>query len=516
MPRRPAAPRAHWHIPSSNKSHSRNPLQPHHKRSISVRHRRKIIFAELHVMQPPIRPRLLHQLVMCANLRNLPMLNHSNPSSPPHRRKSMRNHKNRPPLHQVRQRRLHKLFALHVQRRGGLIQNQNRGILQNCPCNCQPLPLASAQPRALLANLCVVPLRHIQNKIMRQRHPRRLFHLAHRDIRLSIGNVVPHSVVEQHRLLRHLSDLLSQGSDRHIPQVMPIQQNPSRIYVEEPRNQIHQRRLPSPTRPDERNHLTRLHRQIDAMQPLFDLAITLIRKAHIFKANAFAESIQHISPFLLLHIIHRIHKLEDLFTRPQRLLKTVVKQSKLAHRVIQRKHRKQECDKVALRHVVANNLSPPNLQQHRNRNRPNRIHQRRADRRYAHRLQIRAKNPPRRPPKAVHLPQFHPERLHDPISRNRLVKYVLNLGQLVLPLPRRLSNPPSNPSRRRDHNRHKQQQNPRHPAAQRNHRGNHKDQREDLLQKFTQHARHRSLHTLNVIDQRRQQSPRRMLLKKPD
>ncbi len=114
----------------------------------------------------------------------------------------------------------------------------------------------------------------------------------------------------------------------------------------------------------------------------------------------------------------------------------------------------------------------------------------------------------------AHLPEFHAKRLHNPVPCDRLVHDVLNLGQLVLPCPRRRPHPPPNPSGRAKDDRDKQQQNPRHFAAYQNHYADHEDQREQLLQKVAHHRRHRHLHSLNVVDQRRKQRSRRMLLKK--
>ena len=86
--------------------------------------------------------------------------------------------------------------------------------------------------------------------------------------------------------------------------------------------------------------------------------------------------------------------------------------------------------------------------------------------------------------KPRHLPQLHAERLHDAVARDRLVHDVLNLRQLVLPLARRLAHPAPDASRGADNHRHKQQQHPRHPAAHHDHRADHEQQREELLQKI--------------------------------
>ena len=45
-------------------------------------------------------------------------------------RQPMRDHQHRAALHQVGQRGLHQRFALGIERRGGLVENQNRRVLR--------------------------------------------------------------------------------------------------------------------------------------------------------------------------------------------------------------------------------------------------------------------------------------------------------------------------------------------------------------------------------------------------
>ena len=64
------------------------------------------------------------------------------------------------------------------------------------------------------------------------------------------------------------------------------------------------------------------------MQNLFRLAVARPHNAKptCSKRICFLEALQHKRPFLLAHVILRIHKLEDLLACPQRLLKAVVEQ----------------------------------------------------------------------------------------------------------------------------------------------------------------------------------------------
>ena len=56
------------------------------------------------------------------------------------------------------------------------------------------------------------------------------------------------------------------------------------------------------------------------------LSVALIGEAYVLKPNFFVEALQHKCALLLLHVVGRIHELEDFFARAKRLLKAVVEQ----------------------------------------------------------------------------------------------------------------------------------------------------------------------------------------------
>ena len=64
----------------------------------------------------------------------------------------MRDDERRAVPHQVRQRLLHQPLGFGVERRGRLVEDQDRRVLQERPRDRQPLPLAARQPLAALAD----------------------------------------------------------------------------------------------------------------------------------------------------------------------------------------------------------------------------------------------------------------------------------------------------------------------------------------------------------------------------
>ena len=90
-----------------------------------------------------------------------------------------------------------------IQRRGGLIENQHRGIFQQRPRDRQPLPLPGRERAAALAQHCVVTLGQSFDKFLGPGcfcgtlHPREVRR------RIGISDVFANAQGKQQRLLRN-------------------------------------------------------------------------------------------------------------------------------------------------------------------------------------------------------------------------------------------------------------------------------------------------------------------------
>src|SRR6185312_13161972 len=249
---------------------------------------------------------------------------------------------------------------------------------------------------------------------------------------------------EKDRLLRHLADQPSQRRDAHLAHIVPIHSDPAAAHIEEPRNQVHQRRLARPARANDRQHFAALYLQIDAMQHWLRLAVDLIGKIHVLKPDRLFEVLDEEWPLLLHHIILRLHKAEDVFARAQRLLEAVVVQRKLADGVVQAENRDDESNELFQRQSVVSNLLTPEVEKKCNGHGTECVHERRTDRLHAHRSKVCTEQPSRRVAEALRLPQLHTERFYDTVASDGLVQNVLDLGQLFLPCARRRPHAPSN------------------------------------------------------------------------
>ena len=124
---------------------------------------------------------------------------------------------------------------------------------------------------------------------MRQRRLGRPLHVLLRNVRLAVGDVVAHRVVEQHRLLRHDADLRPQRGQRKIADVDAVHQNASAGDIEKARDEVHQRGLARAAAADDRQHLAGLHLQVDALQHLARIFPTAVAEAHVLKADGVVE-----------------------------------------------------------------------------------------------------------------------------------------------------------------------------------------------------------------------------------
>jgi hypothetical protein len=103
--------------------------------------------------------------------------------------------------------------------RGGLVEDQDRRVLQQRARDGHALLLATTELQASLAHHGVVALGRAGDEVVDVRGTRRRFHLGARGAGSAVGDVVFHRVVEQHGVLRHDADGRAQAGlrDRAVP-----------------------------------------------------------------------------------------------------------------------------------------------------------------------------------------------------------------------------------------------------------------------------------------------------------
>ena len=171
-------------------------------------------------------------------------------------------------------------------------------------------------------------------------------------IRLAVGYVVAHRVVEENRLLRYFADLRPQRRETHLAHVDAVDEDAPAGHVEEARNQIHQGRLPCPAGPNQRDHFAAVDGQVDVVQHhrrSFTLAF-LITEADVFQRDRIFESLERLRMFGLDDLILIVHEVEDGRRGSGSLLEIVVVDAEAADRIVHLEERDDEGEEDALFH----------------------------------------------------------------------------------------------------------------------------------------------------------------------
>lgn len=125
--------------------------------------------------------------------------------------KPVRDGKRRPPLGQRGQRLLHDMLALVIQRRGRLIQNQDRRVFQENPGDGDALFLPARELDAPLADVGIVAVLQLRNEAVRARLLGRPNDILPAGAWAAIGDVVVDRAREEIDILLDDSDMIPQG-----------------------------------------------------------------------------------------------------------------------------------------------------------------------------------------------------------------------------------------------------------------------------------------------------------------
>src|SRR5271169_128810 len=110
-------------------------------------------------------------------------------------------------FHQPEQLVLDRELHLAVQRRGGLVEDQDRGVLEYHTCDRDALALPTGELHAALAYVGVesgatFPVVQIDDEVMRLRLARSGLDLGRSRARLTIGNIGSEGTVQERSVLR--------------------------------------------------------------------------------------------------------------------------------------------------------------------------------------------------------------------------------------------------------------------------------------------------------------------------
>ena len=150
----------------------------------------------------------------------------------------------RPALHQPVERLDDRALRCGIEAGCRLVENEDRRVADDGTGNGNPPPLAPRQRHSALADHRAVPVRHVDDEVVRVRElggPDRVFG---RRIGAAIGDVFPDGAAEQQRILQHEADLITQRLQGELAHVDAVELHRAGLRIEEARNQAGDRRLP--------------------------------------------------------------------------------------------------------------------------------------------------------------------------------------------------------------------------------------------------------------------------------
>src|SRR6185437_1189960 len=123
---------------------------------------------ELQVVEPPVGAGGGVELIVASGFDHPAGLQHQNAVGVADGREAVGDDQHGAVLHQVGERALHQQLALVVERAGGLIKDENGGVLVQGAGNGNTLALAAGKAQAALAQQRIVGLRHGGDELVGQ------------------------------------------------------------------------------------------------------------------------------------------------------------------------------------------------------------------------------------------------------------------------------------------------------------------------------------------------------------
>ena len=151
---------------------------------------------------------------MRADLDDAAAVEHDDLVGVAHGREPVRDRDRRPPLGEPLERLLHRALGLRVERRGRLVEDEDRRVAQDRPRDRDALLLAAREAVAALADDRVVALGQRGDQLVDLRRARGLLDLLVGRLRAREAEVVAHGRVEEVRLLRDDADRVARASRR--------------------------------------------------------------------------------------------------------------------------------------------------------------------------------------------------------------------------------------------------------------------------------------------------------------
>lgn len=175
---------------------------------------------------------------------------------------------------------IHLIFS--VQRAGRFIQDEDGSVFQQGARQTEPLHLADAEPRAAVADRCVVPLGQLLDEFRGMDLLRDLLHFRLGSAFASKEDIIPQSARQDQRLLVDDRDMAAQGIQIVPAQIDSVDLHGALFRIEKAGNQFGQSRFAGTAGTDDRHELARFHTESGVLD---NGTVDLIAESDVFKLD---------------------------------------------------------------------------------------------------------------------------------------------------------------------------------------------------------------------------------------
>ncbi len=384
--------------------------------------------------QQSVQLAALGQLFVRSGIDDLTFVDDDDPIGQRQRGTPMRDEQCRARARDPAQRGVDLLLDARVDRRRGVVEQQDRGIREERAGQRDPLPLTARQREALLADDGVVAERELHDEFVGFGGAGRGLDFGGSRVGAPEGDVRGDRIGEQERVLEHHADAAPQRLQRRVAHVEPVDLDRAGVNVVEAREQKPDRRLPRARAADQRNCLARGDVQRKVAQHRLGRRVT---ERDVVEVDGTPRDVQHLGVGLVLHVRRGVEKVVDAFRAGAGELTDGQDGRELTHRRRDEEHVGREGEERSERDLVVQR-EPATERQHRDlTERGDRLHRRLQAGLDVHEPHARREHQLGAFRQAVELARLLPETLHDPHAGDVFLDDVGDVARLLLRVPAR-------------------------------------------------------------------------------
>ena len=276
-----------------------------------------------------------------------PLLQDENLVGVDHRGQPVCDHQRRPVSRYLPESDLNFPFGAGVERRGGLVEHQDAGALENRPGDRHALLLAARELEPAFADHRLVAVRHRHDLVVDRGCARGRLDLGRRRVGSAVGDIVIDGIVEQHGVLRDDPD---RGADARLgdaPDVLAVDGDLAVGHVVEPVEQARQGRFPGTRRPHYGDAAPGRDGEAHVVQ---DAAARIVTERDVAEDDLSRPVGERPGKRSVLHLGLDAEEVEHRFHVGQRLLDLAIDEAEITERQIELDEIGVDHDEIADRH----------------------------------------------------------------------------------------------------------------------------------------------------------------------